>query len=183
MKKTLRLLIFLLAITLFLFISSIGVYAWVEYHVNIFWCVDSGKHLDWSGSTRYSSYWETGINTWNNHRSGVIRKDTILTINDATIQDVDDLSGDVVAQTHTNYPTGGGKGTCNIYFSITKMNICTDIQKTIVCTHEIGHALGLDENNSSVYNVMYQHMLSNQSNNVLSPADKNNYDYMYYNKY
>lgn len=63
------------------------------------------------------------------------------------------------------------------------MDQLSNLKKDIVCTHEIGHTLGLNENNSSTQNVMYQDMSYNSSNNVLSAQDRMNYDYMYNNKY
>ena len=134
---------------LMLFAVTIISYAATTYHVKDNWCVDSGKHLDWSGSTIYSNNWDTGVNTWNNYKSGVIRKDTLLTINDVTISDVSDLSGNTVAYTLTTYPVGGGKGKATIQFSTTKMNVLSQIKRNIVCTHEIGHTLGLSENNDN----------------------------------
>lgn len=47
--------------------------------------VDSGKHMDWGGSTEYMSYWNIGVDRWNNYKNGVIRKDTLTTIQDVTI--------------------------------------------------------------------------------------------------
>ena len=169
---------------LMLFAVTIISYAATTYHVKDNWCVDSGKHLDWSGSTIYSNNWDTGVNTWNNYKSGVIRKYTLLTINDVTISDVSDLSGNTVAYTLTTYPVGGGKGKATIQFSTTKMNVLSQIKRNIVCTHEIGHTLGLSENNDNGTDViMYNNMDRNTSNNVLHSQDKLNYDYMYNNKY
>lgn len=155
---------------------------WYSYHVLPVWSVDSGKHLDWSGSTVYSSNWNAGVNTWNNYKSGVIRKDTILTENDLTISDVSSLPSNVVAVT-TQYGSGHLSGS-TIKFSTSKMNKLTTAKKNIVCTHEIGHALGLDENNDNGTSVvMYNVISNNTSNNVLHSEDKFNYDYMYNNKY
>ena len=182
-KKIFSIILFVFLLSGIVF-TSYAATRWYSYHVNIYWCVDSGKHLDWSGSTAYLQYWNTGVNTWNNYRSGVIRKDTIFTVNDVTISDVNDLANGVVAVTKTTYPEGGGKGTAIIEFSTTKMNNLTSMQKNIVCTHEIGHTLGLSENNDNGTNViMYNNINTNTSNNVLHSEDKFNYDYMYNNKY
>ena len=154
------------------------------YHVLSAWCVDSGKHLDRKGSSQYLSYFNTGVNTWNNYKSGVIRADGAFTVNDVTISDVSDLDGNTVALTSITAPFGNGHGTGTIQFATSKMNKLSSLKKTIVCTHEIGHALGLSENNDNGTNViMYNDMTYNTSNNVLHSQDKLNYDYMYNNKY
>ena len=44
--------------------------------------VDSGKHLDYDGNSKYMSYANTGASIWNGYKSGVIRKDSILVIQD-----------------------------------------------------------------------------------------------------
>lgn len=166
---------------------SVGVAAprWIIYHVLNVWSVDSGKHLDWSGSTSFQSNFNAGVNTWNNYKKGVIRKDTLFTVNDITISDVSDISGNTVALTTQSYKGDGGKSVnTTIEFSTTKMNKLSNIKKTIVCTHELGHTLGLDENNSNGTDVvMYNNIATNTSNNILHNEDKLNYDYMYKNKY
>ena len=54
--------------------------------------VDSGNHLDWSGSTGYQTQFNAAVNIWNNYKSGVIRKDSWNTINDVTISDYYEVS-------------------------------------------------------------------------------------------
>lgn len=160
--------------------------AWVLTHVLNVWSVDSGKHLDWSGSTAYSSNFTTGVNTWNAYKSGVIRKDGLLTVNDVTISDVSSLSGNTVALTTQYYTGSGGKSTsATIKFSTPQINNLTSAKRNIVCTHELGHTLGLDENNDSGSTsiIMYNNIANNTSNNVLHSQDKLNYDYMYDTKY
>lgn len=155
---------------------------WGLLAVTNYWAVDSGKHMDWSGSTIYSSQWNIGVNVWNNYKSGVIRKDAWNTINDLTIEDVNFIKPKVAGL--TEFIGNGGKSDATIYFSTTVMNQATDMQKKIACTHEIGHALGLDENNDlGTHLIMYNDLATNTSNNVLNSNDKANYDYMYNNKY
>lgn len=184
-KKFLLTIALVVSITAVPFTVSALTARWYVYHILNVWSVDSGKHLDWSGSTTYSSNFNTGVNTWNNYKSGVIRRDGILTVNDVTISDVSDLSGNTVALTTQRYSGSGGKSvSATIQFSTAKMNNLSDIKRTIVCTHELGHTLGLDENNDNGTSlVMQNNIATNTSNNVLHSEDKFNYDYMYNNKY
>lgn len=152
------------------------------YQVNNYWCVDSGKHLDWDGSTIYSTEWNTAVTKWNNYKSGVIRKDTILINQDVKIQDVPALSSGAVAQ--TSISPSSGKGTGVISFSTSVMNGLGPLYKQIVCTHEIGHALGLRDNGGDgTSTIMHGSINTTTSNGNLTNADKINYDYMYNNKY
>lgn len=180
-KKVISIIIFLVAFVIIPFNVGASL-KWYIYHVLNVWSVDSGKHLDWSGTMNYMQNFYNGINVWNNYKNGVIRKDTLLTINDITIKSVNDISGNTVAVT---IQTGSGKSSSSrIEFSTSKMSNLTDNQRNIACTHELGHALGLDENNNSGKNViMYNNLSDNSSNNVLHNEDKINYDYMYNNKY
>lgn len=183
-KKTIFSMLFILMLLGGSFSVSFAAARWgYTYKVLDYWCVDSGKHLDWSGTTIYISNFETAVDTWNNYKNGVIRKDTLTTVNDVTIEDVESISGNTVATTTTTH-LGSGKGTGVIKFSTTNMNSLPTLRRTIACTHELGHALGLDENNNEGTDViMYNDMSTNSSNNVLHQADKTNYDYMYDNKY
>lgn len=49
--------------------------------------VDSGKHLDWGGTSKYIKEFKSAVKKWNNYKSGVIRKDTIKTKQDVKIVD------------------------------------------------------------------------------------------------
>lgn len=179
--KKIFLTFLLIILSISIFSISFAASRWYTLCVLSVWSVDSGKHLDWSGSTQYSSNWNTGVNTWNNYISGVIRQDTISTINDVTISDVPQLTGNVIATT-TQYGTGHSSNS-TIQFSVARMNTLTNLQRTIVCSHEIGHTLGLDENQTSYSHIMFDDITYNSSNNVLSSEDKSNYTYMYNNKY
>ncbi|MBT2667687.1 cell surface protein [Bacillus sp. ISL-4] len=54
--------------------------------------VDSGRHMDWGGSSKYSTNFTSGVSVWNNYKSGVIRKDTASTIQDVKISDYSQVS-------------------------------------------------------------------------------------------
>ena len=185
-KKKLKFLIemFLILMLVSITFASYAVTRWYIYHINDIWAVDSGKHLDWNGETVYLSNWTTGVNTWNNYKSGVIRKDTALTLNDVTISDVTEIEDGVVARVYKQSGVESGYSIMEVHFATSQMSLLSEMQKNIVCTHEIGHTLGLDENNDSGTNVvMYNAIYTNTSNNILHSEDKLNYDYMYNNKY
>ena len=174
MKKILKKFLFVFAFAVIPFVAS-AQSRWSVLAVLDQWAVDSGKHMDWSGSTKYSSQWNTGVGVWNGYKSGVIRADAWNTVNDVTIQDVKYIKPNTPAQT---VMTRVGKSDATISFATDFMDILTPIQK------KIGHALGLAENNDLGTNlIMYQDVNLNTSNNVLNSNDKANYDYMYNNKY
>lgn len=129
--------------------------------------VDSGKHLDWGGSTAYQTQFEAGVDTWNNYKSGVIRQDSWSTIKDVTISDF--------------YSTSSSAGVTSaagtIKFNSYHMDGFTNRQKRSVCTHEIGHALGLAHNQEG--DVMYEYT---NGVTVLTENDKASYDASY-NRY
>lgn len=154
---------------------------WYTYHVNNYWSVDSGKHMDWDGSTQFASNFTTGVNTWNNYKSGVIRKDTVLTIKDITIGDAEYVTNNALGETRQKGP--GKSPESYITFSTVVMNQYSTLIKNICCTHELGHALGLAHNEDTTDSVMWPSPTGATSNNVLHIDDKFNYDYMYNNKY
>ncbi|MDR2945074.1 MAG: matrixin family metalloprotease [Methanosarcinales archaeon] len=130
--------------------------------------VDSGKHLDWAGSTKYQSDFNSSVSTWNAYKSGVIRKDSILYVKDATISDERWING-TAGETNGNDKT--------IKFNLNKMDTMNQNQRRNLYTHELGHALGLDHN--QVGDVMYYISSSVYS---LSANDKASYDTSY-NRY
>lgn len=100
--------------------------------------VDSGKHLDWDGSTKYQTQFNAAVKTWNSHKSGVIRKDTISIIEDVKISDFSEKSN-IAGVTS---PRG------TIRFNKYVVDTYTNAKRQNVATHELGHALGLDHNTS-----------------------------------
>lgn len=126
--------------------------------------VDSGKHLDWGGSTAYQTEFDNGVTTWNNYKSGVIRKDDLLTIKDVTISDYYEISN----------TAGITSSAGTIKFNTYKMDDYTTTKRKNVTTRELGHALGLDHNQSG--DVMYKYVSTTTS---LSENDKASYDKSY----
>ncbi|MEC1178259.1 matrixin family metalloprotease [Metasolibacillus meyeri] len=126
--------------------------------------VDSGKNLDWGGNSAYLSSFTSGVSTWNAYKPGVIRKDTLSTIEDVTISDYTEVSNTAGVAS----PSG------TIRFNTHIMKNLDPTQKLNVATHELGHVLGLAHNVAT--DVMYEYV----SNNVnLSINDKASYDAAY----
>jgi hypothetical protein len=126
--------------------------------------VDSGKHLDWSGSTAYQDQFDSSVKVWNNYKSGVIRKDSLATINDVTISDYYEKSSTAGVTSHSG----------TIKFNTYKMEDYSTTKRKNVCIHELGHALGLEHNQQG--DVMYAYVSTVTS---LSANDKASYDKSY----
>lgn len=127
--------------------------------------VDSGKHLDWSGSTKYQTLFNNAVNTWEAYKPGIIRKDTALTIEDAVISDYYEVSN-MAGVTYS-----GG----SIKFNTYVLDTVSVFMQQNVMTHELGHALRLDHNTSD--DIMYAKATNRTS---LSNNDKASYDHAYY---
>lgn len=104
--------------------------------------------MDWKGSTSYQTQFNSAVSTWNNYKSGVIRKDAWNTINDVTISDYNEVSS----------TAGVTSSAGTIKFNTYQMDNFTSAQKRNVCTHELGHALGLAHNAKG--DVMYAYVSS-----------------------
>lgn len=126
--------------------------------------VDSGKHLDWDGKTKYASQFESAIKVWNSYKKGVIRKDNLVRWQDLAVSDCFEISS-VAGVTNSNGI---------IRFNKFNMDRFSSNQKKNVCIHELGHALGLDHNTSN--DIMYMYATSRVK---LSTNDKKSYDYAY----
>lgn len=125
--------------------------------------VDSGGHLDWGGSTKYQTDFNDSVNTWNSYKSGVIRKDSVLHLKDVTISDIRLINNDV-GETDGNNKT--------IKFNTYNIDPMNTTRRRNVCTHELGHALGLGEN-PNTGNVMYY---KSSDSYTLSRDDKDSYN-------
>lgn len=143
-------------------------------YLSNWWCVDSGNHLDWSGSTTYSTQWNQAVSTWNNYAGSVIRQDTALTINDIVITDTSSISATVAATTTTDSSSGKSNG--RIYFSRSVMDTFNNSAKRVATTHELGHTLGLADQPNDSSAVMYKNVSGTSANYSLTANDKYNYD-------
>lgn len=155
----------LVALAIGIFYNNVSAYNLLTWNL-----VDSGKHMDWKGTTKYSEEWNASVGVWEDYKSGVIRKDGFWTINDVTISDYTEESS-VMA-----YTSSAGKICFNDYHF--ESMTATQRQKTIM--HEIGHALGLDHNNTDSTSIMCQ---GKRSQTTLNADDKAGYDYLYDNVY
>lgn len=106
--------------------------------------VDSGKHMDWDGGTKYYIRFENSIARWNALKPGMIREDSWTIVEDVKISDYSS-SLNVAGVTKM-------EGT--IKFNTNIMDGLSAAERGNVCTHEIGHALGLAHNVEG--NVMYE---------------------------
>ena len=164
MKKALKAitpLIFVLVII----VVNIGVISAAGNISTLSWnLVDSTKHLDYAGSTKYLSSVNFGKSLWNAYKAGVIRVSSGSAATDVTLSDYYQSSSAVAVTS--------SQGT--IKFNKYYMDTYTIEKKRMVCAHELGHALGLAHNLSG--SIMYAYVTSV---NILSVHDKASYDYCY----
>ncbi len=167
-RKSLLLFVFLAVLMV-----SMSIPALATSYILTWNLVDTGYHLDYDGNSSYMSYITTGASTWNAYKSGVIRPDSILNIQDVYVSDVNAANG-WAAMTYSN-----GKIEMNTYY----LSNYSTSKKTNVATHELGHALGLAHSTSS--DVMDASITNHTSTQALSQNDKDSYDaaYLKYGSY
>jgi hypothetical protein len=105
------------------------------------------------------------VNTWNSYKPGVIRRDTIRTIQDVSVSDYEGDNSSIA----TVYSSG------KIKFNQVVMDTQNDNQKKKACLFALGIALGLGSTNKKC-DVMYTY---SSSVTTLSTNDKASYDAAY----
>lgn len=126
--------------------------------------VDSGKHLDVDGNSKYMSYVWKGKKVWNGYKKGVVRKDNAVRAQDLYCEDYYTQRKVAAITTFSGH----------IKFNKRVMRKLNGKQKKNVATHELGHALGLDHNKKK--DVMYGWV---QERSKLTVNDKASYDAAY----
>lgn len=109
---------------------------------------DGGGHVDWKDDgSIYINNFIDGVENWEKYenRSGTIRKDTWATICDVVVSDYNEESN------VNAYCSSDGK----IKFNKYNMKNYSGLVKSAIATHEIGHALGLDDNDNQG-SIMYR---------------------------
>lgn len=104
--------------------------------------VDSGGHCDWQANTKYLTYLTKATSAWNSFMGTTrFRADAWNTVEDVRISDLpnDPLKKGANARTYNSGKIEFYTNQIDAYASNAAK------QKTI--THELGHALGLDDNN------------------------------------
>ena len=102
--------------------------------------VDSGKHLDVQIDGSYKNLVKDAMAMWNSYKSGVIRLDSLINIEDVRVLDAADTC------TVNSYWLGStNPSTREIKLNKSTLNFFNNpgfIRKT--AAHELGHALGID---------------------------------------
>lgn len=130
--------------------------------------VDSGRHLDWDGSTQYMKEWTNSVNIWNAQKKGVIRADRWNTIEDVEISDQKIGDG-----THAAITSSDGR----IVFFKESMDRYSFAKRQAIASHELGHALGLGDNENTKCIMRYKitHFMNDTGITDLAPCDKQAY--------
>lgn len=120
--------------------------------------LDSTKHLDYAGSSVFSNYFHTAKDKWNAYKAGVVRFAMQSSAVDVVI--VDDSYMKYRGLTSPS-------GTISINPNLVSLRSSEYSTTLKTCMHEMGHALGLGDNDSA--DVMYG---TKSSTTTLASVDK-----------
>lgn len=126
-----------------------------------------GSEIAWGGKTTYAAQCALGTTVWNALGKISITPDTAWTIEDLTYIDTS-------SRIYTWYAAWGQRvGSDGLWMNTYNSSGLTATKLQSVCTHELGHALGLDH--SIVGNVMYKYSWDI----ILGAQDTSDYSYLY----
>ena len=139
---------------------------WLYTTSVLYWTlIDSSNHLDYTGSSLFANYFHTAASKWNSYKPGVVRSALQASAVDVVI--VDDYY--ITARAVTS-----ADGIISINPNLVSQE-ADDYNTTLkTCMHEMGHALGLGDNDSQ--NVMYG---AQSATTTLTTSDKRSYDLSY----
>ncbi len=132
--------------------------------------VDSGKGLEWGGSTAYATEWNSSIATWNARGKVTISADTMFTLQDLTVSD----AYSPAASWAGVYTYKGAWSAETLQFNTYYLDRFSSAQKQNVATHELGHSLGLAHSTAGM--VMYKYV---STVTALGAQDTGDYTYLY----
>lgn len=127
--------------------------------------LDSTKHLDYAGSSVFSNYFHTAKDKWNAYKAGVVRFAMQSSAVDVVI--VDDSYMKYRGLTSPS-------GTISVNPNLVSLRSSEYSTTLKTCMHEMGHTLGLGDNDSA--DVMYG---TKSSTTTLTTNDKRSYDISY----
>jgi hypothetical protein len=128
-----------------------------------------GSVIAWGGTTTYSSQCSSAISTWNVLGEISITPDTIWTIQDLSFKDVNSTSSWYAWYAKWYQRSGDDV----LYLNKAFMGSLSSNQKQSICTHELGHSLGLAH--SIINYVMY----ATSWDTSLGSQDQSDYSYLY----
>lgn len=153
------------------FLIWIVVAQWATHYVHTQYSVDNWE-IRWWWSTTYSSNLNSAISIWNDYGDINIAPDTIFTYEDLKFSDISNSSERWYGKFFPD-----SFWTDDIKFNKYYSNSLTNIWKTSMITHEIGHSLGL------LHSVSWNFMKAEWefSRTSLGSQDKSDYDYLWSN--